>query len=189
MNKKLIALALASTVVAGSAFANNSFYLGAEVNYNSPKYKNVTATSATEVKKNKYGIGFEVGAKFNENFGVGVGYNFFKKSKRTNASGVEVSSKLKNLFVDLFGYYPVSEEVNLVGSLGMGKLKPTVAASTGTVSAPANVNKGKFKPRVGFGAEYKFDDNVSTRFMVRYQKGHNVIKSNMQGGLGLFYTF
>lgn len=193
MKSKILALAVVGSVIAsGSALAmENKFYLGAEVNYNNPSYKTLTTstTGSSFIKKNKAGFSFEGGARLHENFGLGLGYNFFKKSKQLNDSSNEVAAKLKNLYLDAFGYYPVSEQVNLVGSLGLGKLKPSISVASETITAPTDVNKGKFKLRAGIGAEYKFDDNVYSRVMFRYQKGNNVIKSNSQAGLAVFYVF
>jgi len=195
--KKIIAVAALTGAVAAPAFADGlddvRFYLGGELNYNSPSWTKVETTGGASftAKKKKPGFGVLAGAKFNEFVGAEIGYNFFKKSNNNTVTGAagKGTAKLSNMYADVIGYLAVAPEVDLLGSVGFGRMKPKVTVDNATMKD--GVNKAKVGYRLGAGAQYKFDDNLAARLMVRYQKGKksSAVKSLTQAGLGLTYTF
>jgi OOP family OmpA-OmpF porin len=192
MKQKLLGFTLATSLLAaGSASAfDNKFYVGGEVDWNSPKFFTVDTNLSTgvEPKRNRLGAGLFAGLKFHENFAAEFGYNFVRRSKGDSPRGNEVSLKLQNFYIDALGFWPVSPEVDLIASLGAGRLKPSLDVINETITT-GDVNKAKFKPRVGLGAQYKFDENLATRIMLRYQKGNSaLVDRNISAGLGLVWT-
>ena len=176
MNKKIIA-ALCGVLVSGTAAAEDvRFYLGGDLGYNKHSYgatidaAQTAATTAgltSSVKKNVPTLGVLAGVKYCDNFGAELGYTFYKKAKVSVSDNTEFSVKVSNLHADLLGYLPVSNEVNLIGAVGLGRVNSKVDKD-GTIIADQKVNKVGF--RLGLGGEYKFDDCFAARAMVRYQK-------------------
>ena len=101
------------------------------------------------------------------------------------------------MYADVLGYLPVCEDIDLIGSLGMGRLSTKVKGKSvqsdpaGVVLATTNpsLKSSKTGLRLGLGAQYKVTPNVGARFMVRHQKGNQFVKSVNSAGLGLFYQF
>ena len=178
--KLLAAVAVSAVVVGSTSFADCMSdvrpYVGAELSYNMAKYKNSSA-----FKKNKLGLGLNVGARICDYFGVEAGYNHILKAKAKDGSNS--SLKVSNLYLDGMGYFAASPEVDLIGAVGIGRLK---GKETGAAGDKAH----KTGYRLGAGVQYKFDENLATRFMVRHQKGWKEgLKSMNSVALGVAYTF
>eukprot|EP01126_Amoeba_proteus_P064964 TRINITY_DN9158_c0_g2_i8.p1 TRINITY_DN9158_c0_g2~~TRINITY_DN9158_c0_g2_i8.p1 ORF type:complete len:113 (+),score=18.97 TRINITY_DN9158_c0_g2_i8:84-422(+) len=108
----------------------------------------------------------------------------FVSSKRPTEAVVSTQST-----GDLMGFYPVSSEVDLLASVGVGRMK--VKLSNGAKNLDDKTRKSKTGLRGRIGAQYKFDENFATRFLVGHQKGVKTmgIKNNTSVGLGVTYTF
>ncbi len=201
MKNKLAILALSGVVlVSGSAFGMDldpKFYVGAEAQIN--KLKNgkefVDTNNKSKIRKNTQAAGLILGSRIHENVGVEAGYSLLKRSKSTLVNGSTVSVKMRNPHIDALGYVPVSKDIDVIGSVGLGRLSTKVSqkAQDGTAIALTAQEKrdikAKYGVRLGVGAQYKIDENLGARFMVRHQKGNKVVKNVNSAALGLFYQF
>lgn len=193
LSKIFAAAALGSTLVAGTANAGGhmmddlKFYVGADAAYNSFSWgddaKSSTSQDGLTPKKYTPSLSLLGGLKFHENVGVELGYTFFKKKKLSDADKI----KNKNIYMDVMGFMPVADQVELLGAVGLGRHK---------VKWDGVINKGKTAFRLGGGAQYKFDECLASRVMVRYQKlGHidDINDKQYKGvwslGLGVNYSF
>jgi opacity protein-like surface antigen len=188
IKSKILAAAAAGLVIGGTAqaaeMADVRPYVGAELSFNMPKYNNAITTTGTavDIKKNKLGGGINAGAKICEYFGVEIGYNQVMKAKNGNYSG-----RIKNLYLDGMGYFAANPDINLIASVGVGRLKQSIS---GFDIVNGSATKAKISYRLGLGAEYKFDENVTGRLMFRHQKGNKDFLKNMNSiALGVSYTF
>lgn len=207
MKMKLVSLSLlGAMLVSGAAAAldcDPRFYVGGELQLNNQRFDKQnfgwslvdgTANGKT-IKKTRTGLDLIVGSRVTENFGVEAGYAFLGNTKlhdRYNYYSTKV--RARNAHIDAMGYVPVSCDVNLIGSLGVGRLTTKVTNREDGITVPLDaatkrLYKARTGLRVGLGAEYKIDENLSARLMARHQKGNKVIKNVNSLGLGLFYTF
>ena len=214
MNMNLACIALSGAMlVSGASFGldfDPKFYLGAEVQAN--RYKGAKEFKTTQFGKftmvdnkplfGKSGSGASAffGSQFTEYAGVELGYTALSGGKFSiKTAGFQNSSlktKSRNMYADVLGYVPVCEDIDLIGSLGMGRLSSTVKGkivgpNDANVVTTENVSQKSSKTglRLGLGAQYKVTPNVGARFMVRHQKGNQFVKSVNSAGLGLFYQF
>jgi len=193
------------------------FYVGGELQAAKPKAKQSTVgqfvnlpagtansitNGALNAKQNKLGAGLFVGSRLNENVGVELGYSQLGKTKYSanvsdnanNKVSVNNTLKTRNMYFDVLGFMPINECVDLIGSVGVGQLKSKLNGAQPTVTGLQNVSlkrtsSKKTGLRLGLGAQYKFNENVGARFMVRHQKGNEFLKNVNSAGLGLFYQF
>lgn len=210
--KKLAVIALLGSLTSAAVMADccdSRLYIGGEAQYNHFTLKEDSARNLralnggkNPVKKSAAGGGLFVGSRLNENFGVEVGVSGSRKLKGswartingTNSNG-KFSIKNTNIYVDGMGYLPMCDNVELIGSLGLGWLISKTDYSfnvnnrNGFVSGLTRGTSTKTGLRAGAGIQYKFDDNVGARLMARIQQGNDEIKTNAQVGLGLFYQF
>lgn len=210
--KKLATIALSGTMlVSGLAVAEGlefdpKVYLGAEVSgnrYNTSKNVKLndgTTISRTDNKslfgKNGAGISGFIGTRLNQYAGLEAGYTALSSLKATyNNNGLVTNSSAtaNNAYVDAMGYLPIADQIDAIGSLGVGFLSTKVSGNynvTGTnITRPFSQKSTKAGVRVGAGLAYKFDECLSARFMVRYQQGNKHIKSIASAGLGIAYQF
>lgn len=186
----VVALGVVSSgVVYSAADVDVRPYVGAELSFNMPKYNggatytinSVSGQTTVNIKKNKPGLGAFIGARICEYFGIEAAYNQVMKAKDGSYSG-----KINNLSLDGMGYFAASPEIDLIAALGVGRLKQKVSG----FDVDSDGAKSKTSYRVGFGAQYKFDDNVAARLMFRHQKGNKDYLRNMNSiALGVAYTF
>jgi opacity protein-like surface antigen len=221
MKMKLVTIALSGVMLTSGAALGSDFdprfYVGAELQGNQFKnpvkeIKDVNGGISTRYdnkpfisKKTASGSLF-VGSNLNENFGVELGYVRMGKHRKTwkdtyTRGGVPTSSitqklvtKHHNMYADLLGYLPVSDCVDLIGSLGVGRLNSKIVATEANnlqnlKATLANVKSTKAGIRLGAGAQFKFNENIGARLMLRHQKGNKLVKSVNSAGLGLFYQF
>jgi opacity protein-like surface antigen len=203
MNKKILAAACGLLVSSGFALAQDdmNFYVGGELGYNRHGYTSefkdsISNNGGTLKSKNVPTLGLLIGGKFHENFGAEIGYTFFKKSKVDwNTAGWSNDNvKANNMYLDLLGYMPVDTCFDLIGAVGVGRMKiKTVDNNAG--NGIGDSSKGKAGFRLGVGAQYKFDDHFAARAMVRYQRANikdstdsKLYKSATSINLGLTYT-
>jgi len=204
MSKKLASIALSGALlVSGASFGldcDPKFYVGGEAQYNKlkgGKYFQDTVTGKSLLrKKTSPGAGLFLGTRVTENFGAEMGFSALKKSHNVDKNNKDLSTdvKMNNPYVDAIGYLPVSNDVELLASVGVGRLSTKVEnKDKNVVQALSNeakqLTKSKAGVRFGLGAQYKLTENLGARFMVRHQKGNKTIKSVNSAGLGLFYQF
>ncbi len=211
MNKKLASIALSGVMlVSGASFGMDfdpKLYLGAEVQQNKYKGAKELKTPTGRVLNNpnnkslfgKSGVGTSafLGSQLSEYAGVELGYTVLSGAKMSlKTAGFQNSSlktKHRNVYADVLGYMPVCDDLDLIGSLGMGRLATTVKGKvvgpTAVTTETVSLKSSKTGLRLGLGAQYKITPNIGTRFMVRHQKGNQFVKSVNSAGLGLFYQF
>jgi len=203
MRNKLIGSVLSVALLsAGSAFAldiDPKFYVGGELQATKFKPKKEVSKALEEndlkLKQSKAGAGVFVGSRLNENFGVEAGYSLLGKIKIVRKNGNEeandaLTAKNRNIHADILGYLPINENVDVIGSIGVGQLKTTFKnKDIQKALKDSGAKMQKTGLRLGLGAQYKFDENIGARFMVRHQKGNDLLKSVNSAGLGLFYQF
>ncbi|MDB6096771.1 MAG: hypothetical protein JWM09_1049 [Francisellaceae bacterium] len=213
MMKKFVATILSAAALASSAaFAlenDAKFYAGVEGVVGRAKSAStvtlsnnttLTNTTANTSGKNKSilnnasrGVNLFLGTRI-ENFGLEAGYSFLntqKKDVQTTSSPAltgQLRSKNRNVYIDALGYYATNEEVDLIASIGVGRLHSKVSS---TVSSNVTDTKSfaKLGVRVGAGAQFKFNENLFGRTLVTFQKGNQLIKSNVVARLGIGYQF
>jgi len=203
MKMKLTAMCMSVAMLASStAFGldiDPKFYVGAEAQYNKLKASNNSAflqNGKSMITKDKLpGGSLQLGARLTENFGAELGYAVFKNSVSNLATAnSNIKTKLNNPYIDALGYLPVLNNVNLIGSLGFGRLSTKMEIKNNGVVTPLtqaqkDAAKSKVGARFGVGAEYLLDANLGARAMVRYQKGNKAVKSVQSMSVGLFYQF
>ena len=190
------------SVANAGSFDETRFNLGGELSLlNKTTYSNANTAdlnnfrssngdSKLVIRKNKPGVNVFLGARFNENLGAEVGFGFITKAKGTAQSNRQATNKVSNLYADALGFMPVSSKVDLIGAVGLGRMKSKADVAGATFANKALLNKAKVGVRVGAGAQYNVNENWGTRAMVRYQKGNkNFLKSNTSVSVGAVYTF
>lgn len=223
MKNKLIGALLSVAVLSSSAaFALDiepKFYVGGElagvkraVNDKVSTNLDVPANNTMQdslkdgkvvAKKRGNEMGLFVGSRLNENLGVELGYGVQKaKNTTVDVKNADATQTLKgsfrqkstNIYADVLGYLPINESVDVIGSVGLGRLatKSTGEVEFNNAGVKSNI-KGKSSSKVGYrlgaGAQYKFNENVGARLMARFQKGNKIVKHTASLGLGLFYQF
>ncbi len=147
-------------------------YVGADYQFN--KYGNkdqplfgagVQSDDISDISLN--GGNIHVGARIHKNMGVELGYFQTETAKKTNSALFvgETETDAKGATLDLLGYYPVSKELELIGTVGVSYAKMTLGGSAVTAVS----DEEEIKPRIGAGAQYWLTDNINTRGLVRYQ--------------------
>lgn len=137
------------------------------------------------------GASFNVGTKFNQNFGTEIFYQKTDKdNKQTGAEKIETSYEAYGL--DLMGYLPLGcdGDVALLGTVGLGvyNFDRHVDNQRGTLH-----DEG-IGYRAGVGAMYNFNESWAVRGIVRYvglDKVDDSINADhmMEYSMGVRYSF
>jgi len=218
MNKKLVSIVMsAATLVSGAVFADYDpqFYVGAELQTGHKKglkkiplksekkviiLQKTKGDTASPINTKAQGATLFLGSRLNENLGFELGGSRlatqkYKTVKRNGVvqKGVSFSIKNENVYADAMGYLPIDSATDLIGSVGVGRLSTTVSRKDVTTAVSRaqkyTAKSHKMGVRVGVGAQYKFNENVGARVMVRYQQGNKLVKNMTSAGLGMFYQF
>jgi len=214
--KNLVATILSASILAsGVASALDmepKFYFGAEGQLNRSsstkqldgKINGVDAAIKRSdnkdiFKKGGNGLGLFVGSRINENVGVEFGYSFLRTAKTTlaalplqaNGPKLNLTGKSRNMYLDILGYVPANDEVDIVGSIGIGRLSTHVKSTSTNANllSAKDYKSSKAGIRAGLGAQFKFNENMFGRLMATYQKGNKVIKNVTGLRLGVAYQF
>lgn len=131
-----------------------------------------------------------LGTNFTECFGAEVGYSWtMRKHHRgaiiggplfptPNNAIVRTHTRFHSFHFDLNGYVPLDNCWELIGSIGIGSMKPRVEAvvenqgglTTDQVNIIQSVNgKSKAVWRLGVGAQFLFTECVGARAMLRWE--------------------
>ncbi len=113
-------------------------------------------------------------------------------------ANVSRSLCIKNsvMFIDAVGFLPVADNLNVLGSVGLGMLKTKAEAVYSrsylgvSFYAKETEKKKKTAIRAGLGLEYNFDP-VAVRAMVRYNScsgKKSIVKSITTVGIGAVVT-
>ena len=147
-----------------------------------------------------------VGTKFMENFGAELGYQSTDKRTRQNTAatndriggavvpgpGVTRSSvRFAGPYLDLVGFWPCDNCIELFGSVGIGWVKPTVKvthiAGNGNVDFIRDITSisgdGKSIARISIGATWMATDYIGLRIRGLYENTDRLrVKSNAAAG-------
>lgn len=155
-------------------------------------------------KDSNKAISFVAGAKFNKNWGIEA---FYQKSgeedNKYEDSGDNWEKKEKTTLsytaygFDVLGYLPVSQEFELLASLGLAQYdfetKSTYSFEREMYSESDSQSKDfdSLGIRVGIGAQYNFNQHFALRGMLRYVKMNDdeYVKNLTEFSLGLRYMF
>ncbi|MFM8454034.1 MAG: outer membrane beta-barrel protein [Gammaproteobacteria bacterium] len=193
----VVAGALALTGVASAMIDDLNPYLGLDYKHSwSHKRVQMTGSDQDVLAKTFPGGSVYLGSRFHENFGVELGYDFSKKKEQTfrmpalsgiNAAG-DVKSKLafSGARFDLNAYLPLDNCFELVGSLGLGWVKPRLSfenvsltqAGFNSLGFNQVSTKHKVVARLGAGAQYMVNDNIGLRGLVRWENTSKLRVSN-----------
>ena len=148
------------------------------------------------IRKGKASVDLYLGTRIVEYMGLEAGYAILKGSRVPSAAlnGTAIV-KIHNPHVDVMAYVPLSPEIDLMASLGLGHLKSKLSIKMNGGKKVAlsndwkNLSKSRTGVRVGFGAQYILDHQFGARFMIRHQRGNKIIKYINSVAVGLFYQF
>jgi OmpA-OmpF porin, OOP family len=152
--RKLVLLAVVSTLSAPAFCADSVFYSGMSLGHTS--VGNPTTEPLTKSSDNVFG-GF-LGYRINDNFGVEGAYTGIGRYRNATQSG-----KADALSLALVGFLPVSDHFELIGKVG-------VADAFGRSSTGGLDNTNRLGPMVGIGVQYNPSESIGVRFGVdRYE--------------------
>lgn len=125
--------------------------------------------------ENKFNsLSLNTGVKFNEYVGAEV---YYQQSDTEKKQGNK--SRFYSYGVDAIGYLPVAENVDLIGSLGIGQYEFKAGGSEDDIGY-----------RVGVGAQYSFNDNWAARAMIREVfLDKDVMGDMLEFAAGVRYSF
>lgn len=159
--------------VAASVFAFNAEaveldikpYVGLDYVYSMGDIDKIEGINLFEENLNALAV--SAGAKLHKNFGIEMFYQKSEEGEKKFANG-KTKDEYQAYGLDLLGYLPVAEKLDLIGSLGFGyyDVDINVKAKTPAVSADGDDQGAGY--RLGLGAQYNFTENWGARVMARY---------------------
>ena len=169
MKKMLLLAGVAALFSANANAYEMKPYVGLDYVYSMLDIDKIDGEKVFEEDLNAFAV--SVGTKFHENFGVGAFYQHSDeetKTVKTIIGDVKGKDKYNAYGLDVVGYMPVAEKVDLLGSLGIGYYD----VKAKLVHAPTGVSvKGDddgFGYRIGAGVQYNMTENWGARVMARY---------------------
>ena len=207
---RLVTLAGLGTLMASSAFAQDSYYYGGlSVGTSRAKLneERITASqlpagvTSTGIKSDDRETGYKVFGGYQANRYIGFEAGAFSLGKftfegTTNPAGI-IDGKLnyKGVFADVVGTMPVTENFSVIGRVGAQFARVRSAFSGTGAANPVNdpgPNKRETNYKVGAGLQYAFSPSVLGRAEVeRYRVseavgGHGVVNTVT---VGLVFPF
>ena len=186
MNMKKLALAVAISTSALSAFAEDAgkdFYAQVNAGYafgmNSNKARSVTADVSNFGKTGKSMlVGLEGGARINEHFRLGLGFDYlpgFKAEGNEGVTGLTNMSKTKvssmavmvNAFLDAGDFSGFKPYVMVGAGMSRNKTKATTFTHIGVDYSLNGASKTSFAYKLGLGTKYSINEDIDLD--VRYQ--------------------
>lgn len=147
------------------------------------------------------GFNIHVGNRFHKNFGAELGYFRTKEQSKDVAAGSTVGPgptvaltgfttkvKAQGVTLDALGYVPLDEAARfeLIGTAGVSYTKAELE-----FAGYGSEDESEFGYRLGAGAQYGLDDNISVRGLARYQSAdfEDVADNAWTYSLGVNYAF
>jgi OOP family OmpA-OmpF porin len=165
-NMKKTILALIASVSAFGAVsahaADGTPYIGVGAVAAQHKYELNNDTTSNDRKSTEWGGKIYGGYQFNQNWAIEGGYTDFGKNDyayTVNGANGRVESDAKSFYLAGKYTYPVVNNVNVFGKLGIAHNKNDVTA-TG-LAAAYNGDSSKNTVYASLGAEYAINQNVS----------------------------
>lgn len=171
-------------------------YIGVDVAMSSMDYENIddgyNEDYGDYMEDSHNSLSLVVGAKFNKYVGIEA---FIQQSgeEDKNYEGGKTTSDYNAIGVDLIGYMPVNQELELLASLGLAQYNFHVTEeyedSYYEYKEKDSLNTTGI--RLGIGAQYNLTEHVALRGMARYVKlnDDDIIKNMVELSLGLRYMF
>jgi OmpA-OmpF porin, OOP family len=142
----VLAIATSTTTFA----ADQGFYTGVNLGIGKP---NINTPNGTD-KSSSAVAGIILGYKFNPYLGIEGQYTGIGKV----TDNVKGSAKGDAASLSAIGFYPITEDFNVYGKLGVAHTKTTVSSNL----APMN-DATRTSVTYGIGGEYNFNKNVGMR--------------------------
>ena len=135
-----------------------------------------------------------MGAKLHKNFGLEA---FYQQSGEESKSVMDwegdilkTKTKFKAYGVDVIGYLPVVEQIELLGSVGVAQYK--FDAKYGG-DYYGNDDEDNLALRLGIGAQYNIDEHFSINGMAHYiqldDSSDDAVKDMTEFSVGVRYAF
>ncbi len=149
----------------------NGLYVGAEIGYTKNRIVG-QADQFNEDAGNNYG-GF-VGYQFNKYFGVEAGYNQtddFEKTSQFQGADITANNSLKTYSIDLLGYAPVTNRVDLMAGVGYerARLQSEGTATDGIITENFDRRENVDAFRFTVGSRLRMTDHLHARALYRYK--------------------
>lgn len=149
------------------------------------------------------------GIKFNDYFGLELGYFRTQKGKQdvnfdlsgiTGTPGDTVTSttvRAQGVTLDALAYLPLSDQIDLIGTAGISWTKADLGI-TGTAFGTAGSiedDDNEFGYRIGAGAQFNITEQINLRGLIRYQdmgfkvSGFDAVDGAWVYSVGLNYEF
>lgn len=157
------------------------------------------------------GLTFYVANKFTENFGLELGLDTSIRAKRdweTPINNTIVKAKTnirrRSFHMDLIGFLPANEQINVIGTIGYGWMRPQIELTDDNNNEIATFKtKERSILRAGIGADCMLNDIAGFRgkvgwestAMLRIKEANGdehtfkAFKNSMTLALGVFFKF
>lgn len=167
-------------------------YIGLDVATTSMKFEDDDYKDYLSDSHNAYSL--NAGVKFNQNFGVEA---FIQQSgeetKTDDYWGDKTKTQFNAIGLDVIGYLPVSQELELLASLGMAQYNFSAKEEYdwGDYIEWEKSTLNTIGYRAGIGAQFNINEHLALRAMARYIKfsDDDIIKNMTEFSLGLRYMF
>lgn len=166
-------------------------YIGLDVATTSIKFEDEDYKDYLSDSLNAYS--FNVGVKFNQNFGVEAFIQQSSEESKKDDWGDNTKLKYNAIGLDAIGYIPVSQDFELLASLGIAQYNFNCTEEYDyeeyTEWEKSTLNTIGY--RAGIGAQFNINEHFALRAMARYIKfsDDDIIKNMTEFSLGLRYIF
>lgn len=167
-------------------------YVGADYQYVVVNYDDIPGTAFNYgdiAEDTLHGANIHVGARVHKHLGFELGYLWTDSADKTLPGG-STSVEFSGFTLDAMGYAPLTDKVELIGTVGVAHLK---GEATGTVTGvgTASADETETMPRIGVGAQVWLTENINARGLVRYQAADfdGTLKDMVMASAGLNFQF
>lgn len=154
---------------AANAFDNIKLYTGAGLDYSKYGICKNNISSKYDLHRAGGGILLPIlGIKFHEHFGIEAGYSFNRKITLQKSKEAEESYKVRNYYIDLMTFLPITDQFNIIGGFGIGRLMMQKGQNVDSADI-----QNKFGWHVKFGIQHDFNNTIGVATVFNYQKASN----------------
>lgn len=187
--KKSLLLAGVAVLFSANAYAVDiKPYVGLDYVYSMADIDKQEGYSVYEEDLSAFAV--SAGARFHPNFGVEAFYQQSEEGEKTTMTYLKGTDQYKAYGIDVIGYFPVMEKLELVGSLGVARYNVDAEVKIPLLGLEGDGDDKGMGYRLGAGAQYNFNDNIAARAMVRYvDTDIDGLDNIVDLTLGIRYTF
>lgn len=160
MKKTLFLGALAAVLACEAKSAEIQPYVGADYAYSMIKISDSSFTN-----KKFHALNVLVGGMLTSTLGLELSYQQSKEKKKTTVLG-KTRTEYKAYALDGVYYYSVFDNIQLLGSAGLGYYEARAKFKTGL--GKLSGEDEHYGLRAGLGAQYNINSNWAARLMFRY---------------------